>query len=88
MSKDSTKEALNSVLKERQKNYGNALENFEKIGKIWAALLGLPEPIEPHQVALLMDALKTVRVFDRPEHEDSWIYKLGYTKHAIEIVTA
>jgi hypothetical protein len=32
-----------------------------------------------------MDSLKTVRVFNNPQHLDSWLDKLGYTQHGIEI---
>ena len=78
---------LEEVLDKRQELYGDALENFEKIGKIWGALLGI-EPIKPYQVALMMDSLKTVRAFQNPEHDDSWVDKLGYIKHAIEIINA
>ena len=77
---------LEEVLEKRETEYGDALENFEKIGKIWAALLDIDE-IEPYQVALMMDALKTVRAFNNPQHDDSWIDKLGYIKHAIEIIS-
>lgn len=73
------------MLTSRQGEYGDALENFVKIGKIWGALLEV-DPIEPYQVALMMDALKTVRVFNNPRHDDSWTDKIGYTLHAVEIV--
>ena len=76
---------LEEVLNKREELYGSAFENFEKIGKIWGALLDI-EPIAPYQVALMMDALKTVRAFQNPDHDDSWIDKLGYIKHAIEII--
>ena len=29
-----------------------------------------------------MDAFKTVRAFNNPEHEDNWLDKVGYTQHA------
>ena len=72
------------ILAAREDEYGSAQENFEKIGKVWAALLEIQE-IPPYQVALMMDALKTVRLFRNPEHEDSWLDKEGYTKHGKEI---
>lgn len=75
---------INDILQKRQEEYGDAEYNFEVIGKIWAALLDIPE-IPPYQVALLMDSLKTVRVFNNPEHTDSWLDKLGYTQHGIDI---
>lgn len=77
---------INQILEERQEQYGDALYNFEVIGKIWGALLDM-EPIAPYQVALMMDALKTVRAFNNPEHLDSWQDKLGYTQHGLDIVT-
>ncbi len=77
---------VNKVLEEREAEYGDALENFETIGKIWGALLSI-EPIAPYKVALMMDSLKTVRLFKNPNHEDSWIDKYGYIQHAQEIVT-
>lgn len=77
---------IKQILADRQEEYGDALENFEKIGKIWGALLDR-EPIAPYQVALMMDALKTVRLFKNPTHLDSWLDKEGYTEHGKDIVT-
>jgi hypothetical protein len=78
---------VKKVLTDRQAEYGDALDNFEKIGKIWAALLDI-EPISPHKVALMMDALKTVRLFKNPKHNDSYIDKHGYIEHAREIANS
>lgn len=78
---------IDHILAERQEQYGDAIYNFEVIGKLWGALLDI-EPIAPYQVALMMDALKTVRAFNNPEHLDSWQDKLGYTQHGLDIVTS
>lgn len=78
---------VDKVLQERQSEYGDPLENFEQIGRIWAALLNLDKPIKPYQVALMMDALKTVRLFYNEKHEDSWLDKEGYTKLGKTIAT-
>lgn len=77
---------IETILATREMQYGDPLENFEKIGKIWGALLGI-DPIEPYKVALLMDSLKTVRLFKNAEHEDSWLDKEGYTRHGKDIAT-
>jgi len=77
---------INKVLADRENDYGDALENFEKIGRVWGALLDI-EDIEPYKVALMMDALKTVRLFKNATHEDSWLDKLGYIHHAQDIVS-
>jgi hypothetical protein len=75
---------VKQILNERQEEYGDAITNFTKIGVIWGTLLDVGD-IEPYQVALMMDALKTVRCFDNPSHRDSWIDKQGYTQHGLEI---
>jgi uncharacterized membrane protein len=75
---------VKQILNERQEEYGDAITNFTKIGIIWGTLLDVGD-IEPYQVALMMDALKTVRCFDNPLHKDSWLDKQGYTQHGLEI---
>jgi len=72
---------LRKILEERQINHGDFYFNFLTIGKIWGALLNIPD-IEPYKVGLMMDAFKTVRAFRNPEHEDNWMDKFGYTQHA------
>ena len=76
---------IEKILDERQKTYGDAGTNFAITGQIWGALLGL-DPIPAWQVALLMDAYKTVRCFANPTYDDSWQDKLGYTRHGLEII--
>ena len=74
-------EQIREILEQRQMHHGDFYSNFLTIGKIWGALLGV-EPIEPYKVGLMMDAFKTVRAFNNPEHEDNWLDKVGYTQHA------
>jgi hypothetical protein len=76
---------IKKILDERTAEYGDANNAFTVIGCIWGALLNR-DAIKPHQVALMMDALKTVRVFNNPAHEDSWNDKIGYVKLALDIV--
>ena len=77
---------VETILAMREAQYGDALENFEMIGKVWGALLDI-EAIPAYQVALMMDALKTVRLFRNPTHEDSWLDKEGYTAHGRDIAS-
>lgn len=76
---------VDQVLKERQKEYGDAENNFEKIGAIWAIMLEV-EKIPAWKVALMMDAVKSVRVLANPQHFDSWLDKMGYVRHGINII--
>lgn len=73
---------VRAVLAEREKEYGDATINLTTIGIIWGALLKR-EPIPAHEVALMMDSLKTVRLFNDPLKADSWDDKLGYITLAL-----
>jgi hypothetical protein len=77
--------ALQKIMEDRQEIYGDAEDNFRAIGRIWGALLQI-EDLEPHVVALMFDAAKSVRAMKNPEHEDSWLDKMGYTLHATTII--
>jgi hypothetical protein len=72
-------ERIETLIKERGKMYGNAVDNFTAVGRGWGAILGTDD-ISPATVALMMDFLKTVRCSINPTHEDSWIDKMGYTE--------
>ena len=76
---------VKEVLDDRQKEYGSARKNFTAIGRMWGALLSVPD-INPEIVALMFDAAKSVRLIANPEHKDSWLDKEGYTHHGKEIV--
>lgn len=79
------RDKVDEILEERLEQYGDAHTEFTTIGKIWGALLKI-EDIPAYEVALLMDALKTVRLFHNPAHEDSYNDKFGYLRHYKEIV--
>jgi len=79
------RDKVDEILADRQDEYGDAITNFIMIGRVWGALLQIDD-IAPEQVALMMDALKTVRIFSNPLHVDSWNDKLGYIQLAREIV--
>lgn len=76
-----SEQRIKEILEQREINHGDFYSNFLTIGKIWGALLGI-NAIEPYKVGLMMDAFKTVRAFNNPEHEDNWLDKYGYTQHA------
>ena len=52
---------------------------------MWGAILDLHD-LQAYEVALMMDALKTIRLANSPWHEDSWDDKLGYIIHGREIM--
>lgn len=70
----STAESL--INGDRAKDYGDASENFERIGKLWEPVLGVP--VSAEQVALCLTQLKVARLITSPTHQDSWVDAAGY----------
>ena len=66
---------------DRQKQYGNARENFTDIATGWANIVGIQ--VSPEQVALMMAWLKICRITaglkrGEPAHTDSIVDLAGY----------
>lgn len=71
---------------DRQDIYGNSTETARKVGMVWAAVLGLGEPIPPYLVHTMMAGFKLVRGSQEPEHEDSWVDGAAYIGLAVEAI--
>ncbi|QWY84400.1 hypothetical protein SEA_KNOCKER_58 [Mycobacterium phage Knocker] len=69
---------------DRERDYGDATAGFERIGKMWAAILGLDE-VTAEQYAMCMIAVKLGRLAETPNHRDSWMDAAGYAALASEI---
>lgn len=68
---------------ERAAAYGDARENFTKVGKMWEQVLGVP--VTPEQVTLCMALLKVSRAAVQPDRLDNWIDIAGYSALGAEI---
>lgn len=66
------------LVADRGKRYGHPRDNFRRIGIKWAADLDLPEPIPPHLVAIMMLDVKTCRLIETPDDQDSIDDLSGY----------
>ena len=77
---DSAKELING---QRAKDYGDAYENFSRIADGWNIIVRESQRthgfITPQHVALMMDWMKSARLLNGIDHEDSWIDKCGYS---------
>lgn len=62
---------------EREREYGEASENFDRIAELWGVVFDRHISVE--QVALCMDLVKTARLIVNPKHRDSWVDKVGYS---------
>ena len=76
-----TAEAQRITSQDRRDVYGHPLEDFTRIGQLWAPLLGVEE-ITAEQVAHCMIALKLGRLTHAPGHRDSLVDIAGYANCA------
>ena len=81
----STSKGISQLLDSRQKDYGDAKDNFTAIGRMWGALLQI-EDIPAFQVALMMVQFKTVRASKNPHKPDSWDDLEGYAHHGRDLI--
>lgn len=86
MKRDETLDVAEHLINgERKQVYGNARDDFARIGNLWAQVLGVP--VTPEQVAICMTLLKIGRLCHTPTHEDSWVDAVGYMALGSEIAT-
>lgn len=74
----------------RAKDYGDAYDNHARIADGWNIIInGALKShgyLTPAHVTLMMDWVKTSRLIETMDHEDSWIDKAGYTALGAEFV--
>lgn len=67
---------------QRQKDYGDKLQNFAQIAMLWQGTLAMKlapgQRITPEDVALCMMQVKIARLAKSPDHKDSIIDIAGY----------
>lgn len=67
---------------DRQRDYGDKLQNFSQIAMLWQGTLATklqPDAaITPEDVALCMIQVKIARLAKSPDHEDSLLDVAGY----------
>lgn len=96
MDRTSFLEWVKARVNQRPNDYGSPEDNFQTIAAFWNVYLlnkfGPPADcsvlIEPVDVALMMDLLKTARLIKTPNHFDSWADKGGYSACGAEVSNA
>lgn len=71
-----TEEAQRLVLGDRQADYGHPADDFARTGRIWGAILGIPD-VPPELVALCMVGVKMSREVNSPKR-DNRVDGIGY----------
>ena len=82
-----TKELLSKAIEivggERQKEYGDKVDNHNNIAKLWSAYLDVK--IEAHDVSIMMILLKIARTKIGTRRKDTYVDMAGYSAIAGEI---
>lgn len=68
---------------DREKNYGSALTNHQRIASLWSTFL--QTEVTPAQVAICMGLVKVARLIETPDHTDSFIDLAAYAAISGEI---
>lgn len=77
-------DALDLINGDRNREYGEPIDNFQRVADGWSIVLGAP--VTPHQVALCMAWLKIARLTESPLHSDSYKDAAGYMALGWELV--
>jgi len=92
MNRDDILNAANNLVHgDRAKDYGDAKLNHQRIADGWniiiLAAIKKHGEVKPAHVALMMDWVKTSRLLETLDHEDSWIDKAAYSSLGGEFET-
>lgn len=77
--------ARKCVCGQREHDYGNPEDNFQRIADLWSAYLGNGTRFSPKDVAVMMVLLKAARIRTGTGTDDSFIDIAGYAACAGEI---
>jgi hypothetical protein len=83
-------DAIAACTGDRHLNYGSPEDNFQRIAALWNAWdeTRTSGPIEPWEVAVLMNLMKLARLAHAPNHRDSWLDIAGYAACGADITEA
>jgi len=81
---EALREAARIISGERNKQYGNPEDNFERTAKIWSVILGVP--ISNEDVAMMMVGLKVARYASKSGFQGyTWVDIAGYAGCGYEV---
>ncbi len=77
MTESILEEAQRLTTGDRQSDYGHPIDDFTRTGRMWGAILGIPD-VTPEAVAMCMVAVKLSREVNKPKR-DNRVDACGYT---------
>jgi len=81
---EALREAARLINSDRNKQYGNPKDNFDRISKLWSVVLGMD--VSAEDVAMCMVAVKVARYASKSGYQpDTWIDIAGYAGCGYEV---
>lgn len=81
---EALRDAARIINGSRDAQYGNPIDNFDRISKIWSVILGIE--VSPEDVAMCMAGLKMARYASKSGFQpDTWIDLAGYAGCGYEV---
>jgi hypothetical protein len=81
---EALREAAGIISGDRNKQYGNPEDNFERTAQIWSVILGVK--ISNEDVAMMMIGLKVARYASKSGFQpDTWVDIAGYAGCGYEV---
>jgi len=81
---EALRDAARIINGSRDAHYGNPIDNFDRISKIWSVILGVE--VSPEDVAMCMAGLKMARYASKSGFQpDTWIDIAGYAGCGYEV---
>tara|TARA_A100001035_G_C27778716_1_gene500515 strand:+ start:1866 stop:2150 length:285 start_codon:yes stop_codon:yes gene_type:complete len=74
---------IDKLIKEKGEDYGEPLSFFSKLAIIYSEMIG--KHISTNQVVALFMVMKSLRAFNNPDHVDSYLDAMGYSKIGLDI---
>ena len=73
-------EARQIISADRNADYGEPEQNFQRIADMWTAYHPGFVTFHPHDVAVMLMLVKVARIATSPDKEDHWVDIAGYSK--------
>ncbi len=81
--KEDNMKNIDEVIKEKGQDYGNPLSFFSTLALIYSSMIG--KNLSTNQVVAMFMIMKSLRAFNNPDHLDSFLDAMGYSKIGLDI---
>tara|TARA_R100000329_G_C7612487_1_gene217407 strand:+ start:1155 stop:1439 length:285 start_codon:yes stop_codon:yes gene_type:complete len=74
---------IDKTIEEKGKDYGKPLSFFSTLAVMYSEMIG--KTITTNQVIAMFMVMKSLRAYNNPDHQDSFLDAMGYSKIGLDI---